>query len=191
MPKAKSMTKTPAAKRTPTRTKNGRDSVTLPVQWTATEYVPRKRWWWFIGLVLVAAWFSLLMIALREWSVLAFIVAATLTMLVTYVPRARDQKWTLKMTSLSVDKTTVQLENYRAFTIEELPGTKAIAPRPSITLLPMRRLGWPFSVYLPASEETTAGIIEALEVVLPYNDAVSYQTSTRILQRLTRWLRLG
>lgn len=191
MPKAKSMTSTPSPKRAPTRTKNGRASVTIPVQWTATEYVPRKRWWWFIGLVLIAGWFSLLIIALREWYVLAFIIAATLTIFVVYLPRARDQKWTLKTSSLTVDKTTIQLENYRAFTIEELPGTKAIAPRPSITLLPMRRLGWPFPVYLPASETTTAGIIEALEVVLPYNDAVSYQTSTRILQRLTRWLRLG
>lgn len=163
----------------------------VPLTWTAREYVPRKRWWWFVGLAMIALWFSLLLIVLREWYVLAFVLTATVTLFVLYLPKPRLQTWTLDGTRLTVDKTVIKLENYRAFTIEELPETKTTSARSSITLLPKRRLGWPFPVYLPHKSDLDASIMDSFGQVLPYSEADQYQTFTRMLNHIARWTRLG
>ena len=171
--------------------KDGTATAVLPLTWIGTEYVPHKRWWWYIGFTIVMIWLSALLMLLHEWYTLALVVTATVTVFVMYLPKPRKQQWSLDGTTLTVDKTAIQLQKYRAFTLEELPATKTVSPRMTITLLPKRRFGWAFPVYLPDSEERAADIADQLESTLPFDDAAGYLSRTRQLNRLVRWLRLG
>lgn len=171
--------------------KNGTAKAVLPLNWTATEYVPRKRWWWFLGFALIMFWLAGAMTLLHDWYALALVITVTITVFVLYLPKPRRQHWSLDKATLTVNGTVIHLENYRAFTIEELPGTKTVPPRLSLTLLPKRRFGWAIPIYLPDDDETGMLITESLELSVPYSDAASYQAFTRQINRLVRWLRLG
>lgn len=170
--------------------KNDSTKHVLPVTWMATEPGPHKRWWWYIGFCVVMLWLTILLCLLQEWFVLACVVAATFATLVIYSRTPRPLAYRLDKHTLTVNKQTLQLNDYRGFTIETaLSGVDDTKPV-TVLLLPKWRLGFPSQITLPENVDEIAMILDAFVEVLPFDDAKDYLASLRFLDRLAHWLRL-
>lgn len=170
--------------------KSGNTKQVLTVTWTATELGPQKRWWWYIGFCVVMFWLTVLLILLQEWLVLACTVAATLAALVTYSRTPLQLAYRLNTQTLTINKQTLQLNDYRAFTTEtDRAGVDDTQPV-IVLLLPKRRLGFSSQIALPENVDESTKVLNAFEEVLPFDDAKGYLSSLRFLDRLARWLRL-
>lgn len=170
--------------------KNSGTRQDLPVNWTATEPSTHKRWWWYIGFCVVMLWLTILLILLREWFALVCAVAAALAILVTYAHAPRKLSYRLDKRMLTVNKQTLQLDDYRAFTTETARAG-VDNTRPSIVLLlPKRRLGFSSQVALPENVDENTKVLNAFKEVLPFDDAKDYLADLRFLDRLARWFRL-
>ena len=170
--------------------KNSNTKHDIPVNWTATEPGPHKRWWWYIGFCVVMLWLTIILIMLREWFVLVCAVAAALAILVTYPRAPRQLAYRLNTQTLTVNKQTLQLHGYRAFTIETARAGVDGAKPVIVLLLPRRRLGLSSQVALPENVDETAKVLNAFKEVLPFDDAKDYLADLRFLDRLVHWLRL-
>ena len=170
--------------------KNSNTRHVLPVTWTATEPGPHKRWWWYIGLCVVMLWLTILLIMLREWFALACSVAAALAILVTYSRVSRPLAYRLEKQTLTINKQTLQLNDYRAFTTETsqagVDDTKPVI----VLLLPKRRLGFSSQIALPENVDESTKVLNAFEEIIPFDDAKGYLARLRFLDRLAHWLRL-
>ncbi|MCU1580019.1 MAG: hypothetical protein JWP19_2223 [Rhodoglobus sp.] len=176
---------------TRTATKGSDARTALPLTWTATEYVPRKRWCWYVGLGLVATGLAIFAIAIQEWFVLAVIIAATATIFVTYLAKPKAWRYKLTATVLQVGEQVWQLKDYRAFTVEELNQGKRREPYTLIALLPKARFKPARDIYLPGDQVLDLEIVEALRQVLRYEEARSYRRRVGIIDRVARLLRLN
>lgn len=183
--------KNPATK----REKNGSARAVLPLRWSATEYAPQKRWWWFVGLSVVSLWLCGLALALQIWSLLAVIIATTLVFFVMYTakPRVWDYELTKKEIRISsgTKKLMLPLAKFRAFTVEELPRAQGSKICELIVLLPCGRLRPASDVYLTDNVERNMMIVEGLTSTLAYDEAQSYLRNERYLNRFVRFLRIG
>lgn len=163
----------------------------LPITWTATEPGPHKRWWWYIGFCAVMLWLTIFLIMLHEWFILACAAAAVIAALVTYARAPRQMVYCLDERTLTINKQTLQLDDYRAFTTET-PRAGVDDNQPvSVLLLPKRRLGLPSQIALPENVDETARVLDAFGEVLPFDDAKGYLASLRFLDRFAHWLRLN
>lgn len=178
-----------AAKKQPK--KDGDTKAVLPVTWTATEYEKRKRWWWFVVLTYIAAALTFLMLAWGLWSNAAVIVAITIAFFVFYGSKPKTWTFTLKTETLTIGPKTYPLARYKVFTIEETLASKKEPIKNLIVLLPRKRFGGALELYLTGDDDTDVTIAEALETVLPYDEAPGYHTRERIFNRLARWLRMN
>jgi len=161
-----------------------------PVTWTATEPGPHKRWWWYIGFCVVMLWLTILLILLQDWFLLACTVSATFAALVTYSRAPLQLAYCLDTQTLTINKQTLQLNNYRAFTTETdqagMDNTKPV----TMLLLPRRRLGFSCQITLPENVDESTKVLNAFEEVLPFDDAEGYLARLRFLDRFAHWLRL-
>ena len=175
--------------------KIGSTGPALPYRWSAAEYVPRKRWWWFIGLGYIVFALTFLLVALGNWSAAALTVVLGIAFFVLYIPKPRVWKYELTRKELRVTgngkKLTWPLDGFRAFTVEEIQRGKNLEPFVSLLLLPRRRLQPARDLYLTGELEHDIEIAEALASVLPYDEATSYRTGVRFIDWLARIVRLG
>jgi uncharacterized membrane protein len=162
----------------------------LPVTWIATEPGPHKRWWWYIGFCAVMLWLMIFLILLREWFMLACVVAATIAILVTYTRASRQWTYHIDERTLTVNKQTLQLEDYHAFTTQVaqvgLDDTQPVV----VLLLPKWRLGLHSQIALPENADETTKVLNAFKEVLPFDEAKGYLAGLRFLDRVAHWLRL-
>lgn len=174
-------TKTPRAS-----AKDGSAGAALPFSWSAVEYVPKKRWWWFVGLTLVAAWLSLLALATEEWFVLAVIVVAAIALIVSYGRKPRTIDYALTKTTLKVGPMMWRLEEFKTIAVEMIPLRDGSTVE-VLVLIPSRRFRRAQDVYLPGDVETAESIIDRFATLLP----VTADVSRPLIDRIARWLRLG
>ncbi len=194
MPATKPATKIPTANRQPARTKNGNARAVPPLTWSATEYVPKKRWWWYVAFSYVVATVALLLLAFGNWSaaMVAFVIGVTIVVL--YLAKPRVWTYTLESEQLVITsgKRTLRLalEQFRAFTTEIVPqrGREAYV---LIVLLPRGRFTASKDIYLSGDDAKDLAIAEALNLMVPFEEEPTYEASTRLLDRLARWLRIG
>lgn len=173
------------------RAKDSDTRTVLPLTWIATEYEKRKRWWWFAAVLYIATALTFLMLAMGLWSNAAVIVAITIAFFVFYGSKPKTWTFTLEKETLTIGPKTYPLARYKAFTIEETLASKKEPAKSLIVLLPRNRFGVPLELYLTGDDDTDATIAEALETLLPFDEAPGYQTRERVFTRLARWLRLG
>lgn len=162
-----------------------------PLKWSATEYVPKKRWWWYVALGWIGLTLTLLFLAWGEWSIAAVTAAATLALIVMYGVKPRVWDYTLTKKELTVGNMTWPLEQFRAFTIEEIPQGKNCMPVFVLILLPRGRLARTRDIYLTGDFDTDTRIGEGLAIDLPFDEVEHYQRAERMLIRFGRWLRLS
>lgn len=163
----------------------------LPVIWTATEPGPHKRWWWYIGFCIVMLWLIGLSILLCNWFLLACVVAATIAGFVTYARAPQQLNYRLDKKALTVNRQTLKLDDFRAFTIEAVQTNKHNTQSANVLLLPKRLFGIPSQITMPENADETDKILNAFSAVLPFDEANGYLTSRRVLDRLAHWLRLN
>lgn len=184
-----------------TSTKKGSPArAALPLAWSGREYVPRKRWWWYVVLVWVTLTLALLLLALDMWSVSLLTVTIGIALFVSYLPK--PPMWNYELTAKTLtavrahrrnaaDEIRLNLADYRAFTSEMTPERADSPRRPFYVLLPNRRFAVAREIYLPDDIEQSVAIGAALETALPYQDDDPYTRSMRIVDRITRVLRLS
>lgn len=163
----------------------------VSITWSAIEPGPYKRWWWYIGFSLVMIWLIVLFILLRAWLFAILTAVAASAILVTYTRTPRQLHYHLNGHTLAVNKQTLNLDKFTAFTSEEAkPFLKN--PQPSnILLLPKMFFGIPCQVTMPTDATESEKILKAFNEVLPFHEAKGYLTSIRILDRIAHWLRLN
>jgi hypothetical protein len=171
--------------------KNSNTISILPVTWTATELGPHKRWWWYIGFCIIMLWLTILLAMLRDWLLFALATVATITILVTYARAPRQMTYRLDEQALTINKQTLQLDNYRAFTIETVRAVADDTQPVAVLLLSKRRLGFPYQIALPENAEETVKVLDAFGEVLPFDNAKGYLSRLNFLDRLAHWLRLN
>ncbi|WP_353852926.1 hypothetical protein [Dehalobacter restrictus] len=171
--------------------KNSNARPVLPVTWRAIEPGPHKRWWWYVAFIIVMVWLMSFLILLHEWFVLACVVAATVSILVIYGRAPRQMAYRLDSQTLTVNKQTLQLDDYRAFTTQTarvvVDGIKPVI----VILLPRRRLGFSSQIALPENVDETTKVLNTFWEVLPFDDAKDYLADLRFLDRFAHWLRLN
>ena len=177
------MPKTTIRNQTKTATKQEQREAELmpPLRWIATEYVPKKRWWWYVVLGWIGLTLTFLFLALGEWSIAAVASAAALALIVMYAVKPRVWHYTLSKTMLTVGKLTWPLEQFRAFTLEEISQGKNRKPVLVLILLPRGRFAGTRDVYLTGDFDFDSQITERLAADLPFDEAEQYQTFARIL----------
>lgn len=194
MPAPKSATKTTTSSRQPTRTKNGNARVVLPLTWSATEYVPKKRWSWYVTFGYITATITLLLLAAGNWSAAMVTFAIGATIFVMYLAKPRLWSYSLESRHLVITSgkrnLRLPLTEYRAFTTEEIRGSD----RKSyvlIVLLPRGRFTVSRDVYLTGDDTKNLQIAEALNGLVAFDEEPPYHFSTKTIDRLARWLRLN
>lgn len=161
------------------------------LKWSALEYVPKKRWWWFVALGWIGLTLTFLFLAWGEWSIAAVTSAATVTLIVMYSGKPRVWDYTLTKKELTVGKMTWTLKQFRAFTIEEISQGKNRESVFVLVLLPQGRFARARDVYLTGDLAVDARISDTLSTELPFDEAERYQRTERLLNRAGRWLKLS
>jgi hypothetical protein len=161
------------------------------VTWSATEYAPRKRWWWFVALTLIAGWLSLLAIAFQDWFILAVIVSATGAFFVMYLPKPKVWRYQLTDQELHVGERIWPIGDFRAFTIETVAQRKGRDPYELVVLLPRSRFKPARDVYLTGDMAIDALVAGAFGAALPFDEAWDYRQHARLIDRLARRLGLS
>ena len=127
---------------------------------------------------------------MRDWFLLACAVAATFATLVTYSRAPRQLAYRLDKQTLTVNKQTLQLNDYRGFTTETSRTGVDDTQLVIVLLLPKRRLGFSCQIALPENVDESTKVLNAFEEVLPFDDAKGYLARLHFLDRLAHWLRL-
>ena len=166
-----------------------RNGATL--KWSAAEYVPKKRWWWYVALGWIGLTLTLLFLALGEWSIAAVTAAATLALIIMYAVKPRVWNYKLTEKALMVGKMNWPLQRFRAFTIEKISAGKGRESNVSLVLIPRARFRPAVDIYLTGDEGIDIQIVAALERFLPYDEATIFQTWVRLIDRLARLLKLA
>lgn len=174
-----SKTATTSKNATTTRSEHGNARAVSALTWSAAEYVPHRRWWWFV----TVAWLTLTL------SPLAFVIgswpAALLTLLIgvacfaLYLPKPRVWQYRLEGKTLTARfdrdhlpdiELLTDLDDYRAFSFEHRVVRKNNPPLTFVVLLPKRRLGLTRDIYLPEEEEKAMSIIDRVNRHVLRND---------------------
>jgi hypothetical protein len=175
--------------------KNGHAGAVPPLAWSATEYVPRKRWWWFVTFGYITLSIMFLLLAAGNWSAGLLTGVLGVAVMVMYLAKPRVWNYQLTPKTLTAEargkRLSWPLEQFRAFTVEEIPQGKKHEPYVLIVLYPEGRFKPSRDVYLTDDVEYNYKIAEALDQVIPYEDVPGGSLSARILDRLARTLRLG
>ena len=186
-------TKTPGQDRSSSKTKNGRARAGLPLIWRATEYVPRKRWWWFLAFGYMVLAVTSLLFAFGNWSagLLAFVIG--IAVFRWYLPKPRDFDYTLTSDTVSISGTNIAwpLDRYRAFIAETIPQGSGRDPVELIVLIPKARFGAARDVYLPDDPTLRTQLWESFVAVLHYDETLTKVRPSRVIDRLARVFRLG
>jgi hypothetical protein len=181
---------TETAKKPVHETKADKDSDTkmaMSASWQATEPGPHKRWWWYVGFTIASLWVIDLLVLMHEWLALACAVTAVLAILIVYNQKPKLLHYCIEKHEITVEGQAIILDNYRAFTTE--PGIDGLPI--AALLLPKRRISLPFEIALPSGDVKREAALNNLKSLLPFDEAKSYQGNLRLLERITRWLRLS
>lgn len=193
--RARTMSATARKKKT---RKDGDAATVLPFTWTATEYGPRHRWWWYPVLGYIALVLALGLFLYGNWStaILTIVLTVALMMFAAMKPRIWHYVLTADQIAITLPhrprfNRTHPVERFRSFTIQEMTGSKREPATSLLVLLPRRWFATELDIFLTGDEKADLAIAAAIETVLPYDEAPSYQATERVFNRLARWLRLG
>ena len=188
--KARSSTSTPA-----TRKPSLSRTAALPLSWSATEYVPRKRWWWYPILGWVVMILTSVLLAAGNWSAAALTLAAGGALVLMYLAKSRVWHYTLTPDELQLSsgkkRRVWPVAEFRGFTTELIYEGKRRAPYELLLLLPRSRFGLLRDVYLPEGLEPRIAIAQALDGVIPFVEELPGRRGGYILTQIARVLRLG
>lgn len=169
------------------------EKTTLPFSWTATEYAPRKRWWWFLAFGYIVLAVTSLLFAFGNWSagLLAFVIG--IAVFRWYLPKPRQFEFILTRDAISISgtKITWPLGRYRAFIVEQIPQRSGRDPFELVVLIPKGRFGTAKDMYLPDDVTVRTHLFETLTTVLPYDETLTNERPGRAIDRMARMLRLG
>ena len=144
-----------------------------------------------MGFCAVMIWLSLIIILLQEWFMLACAVAATSAILVIYERAPRQLVCRLDKQTLTINKQTLQLDDYRAFTTQTARARVDDTQPVIVILLPRRRLGFSSQIALPENVDETTKVLNEFRKVLPFDDAKDYLADLHFLDHFAHWLRLN
>lgn len=149
-----------------------------PVTWQASEYIHHEKdFFWFAGLVLVAA--ALIAVSLflvQSWTFTALVVVMVISVVVFALRPPRTLSYTLSGQSLDVNEKQYHLSEFRAF------GVVQDGPLFSIVLLPVKRFMPSLTVYFP--HEHGEEIVDHLGDYIPMEEI-----NLDIIDRAVRKLR--
>lgn len=168
--------------------KRGSARAAFPLRWTATEYAPRKHWWWFAITGLIALYVAVFLWVVGNWSFALVVVVATVALFRWYLPKPRVFDYELTKTELRIasGKVVRRLDRYQSFSLERIPQGKKREPFELVVLWPKARFGAGFDVYLPEDPGEFQHVVVAFASVV----AATSGASMRWLDRLARLLNL-
>lgn len=174
----------------PAKTNSQRSGGIAPLRWRATEYAPRKSWWWFVLTGLLGLWLTVFLFAIADWSLACVALVTTIAIFRWYVPRPRTFEFELTERALRIDGGRIQrrLEGYRAIAFERIPQRKHRPPFELIVLLPRARFSAALDVYLPDDDAQAHRIAEKLAETLPLDGERTNKPTA--LDKMASWLRL-
>lgn len=165
------------------------------LEWQATEYVPKRRWWWYmvLGYVTVAA--TLVLYAYGNWSAALLALVTGVGIIALHAVKARPWHYCLDGATLTLKLRTstsdLMLESYRAFTIiETLTDVKTGKFVASIVLLPKRRFGIAQDIFLTGDDATDVRIARRFASVISFEVEPTFAKVERVLAWTTRTLRI-
>lgn len=149
------------------------------ITWTALDRPPAKRWWWYLGFLLVTSYVALCLGLTGQWTTLAALIAFVVAVLVVYRWPARKVQVELDDARLVVNGQVFPIDQFGSFRID------GEADQAAIVLVPKKRLALPVYLNLSGNDDADQELLERLEGLLPYFD-----TTLGFLDHLARWLRL-
>lgn len=130
------------------------------VSWEASEYIHRsKDFGWVIGFGCVVIIILAISIYFKAWTFAALVVVMALTMGVFAFRKPKTKRYTLNNHSLTIDNTTFQLSDFRAF------GVLNEEAFYSIILMPIKRFMPAVTMYF--AQEDGEKIVDILSGSLP------------------------
>jgi hypothetical protein len=170
-----------------------------PLEWTAIEYQPRRRWWWYAIVGYLSLTIAALSLVAGDWllAILALLIGVALFRWNLVKPRR--WRYGLDGSALTITGRGVQftrdLTAYRSLYIDTYgvgigwPSTRAV-------LLPKARFQSEFDVYMPevhsdADVDREWEAFRGLTRVVPEDKQLTAEPPRKALRTLVRWLRLG
>ena len=133
------------------------------VEWTAEEYVEKKRnRGWYIGLLVVVVLFSILAILLKWWTFLILVILSAVAVLTSNLKPPRKINYSLDKNGLTEGNQLHKFEDYKAFGILKEDANFAAV------LMPKKRFGLQVKVYFP--EKNGENIVDFLGARLPMEE---------------------
>lgn len=165
------------------------------LEWQATEYVPKRRWWWYLALGYITLAATLVLYGYGNWSAAILALVTGIGIIALHTVKARPWHYRLDGSTLTLrlrnSTSELNLENYHAFTIiETVTDSETEAFVTSIVLLPKKRLGVARDIFLTGDSETDTRIARRLDEVLLFEAEPSFATVERVLTWATRALRI-
>lgn len=166
-----------------------------PLEWQSTEYVPKRRWWWYMVLGYVTLAATLVLYAYGNWSAALLALVTGTGIIALHAVKARPWHYRLdgSILTLTLRSSTseLQLESYRAFTIiETVTDVKAGTFVVSIVLLPKRRFGIARDIFLTGDDSTDVRVARRFANHISFEVEPSFAKVERALAWTTRTLRI-
>lgn len=169
-----------------------------PLEWTATEYSPRHRWWWFAAIAIVGLSLTAILFLADEWSAAALAFVSSMALVVVGLDRPREWHYRLDDQTLVVEGHTrtrpIRIEwklADQAAVTREVVQRRNAEPYELLVLLGHRRLSWPHDVYLTGKKGTDKRILARITQAVPEGDDLKFQAISKNLQRLARLLHIA
>jgi hypothetical protein len=134
------------------------------VAWTATEAVPRPRWWLFVIVGYFGPVLTVIFLIVGNWSVALLLAVFTVLFFIVYLPRPKVWTYGLVGTTLTAtrehrrgnaDEKTIDLTQYHSIDVRPLTSRRcADQSQLVLTLWPKKRFASDIDVYVPESAQT-------------------------------------
>jgi hypothetical protein len=144
-----------------------RDETEPPLAWTATEFVYRKRWWWYAVMTIVGLWLLALSIALSQWSAAVLVLASVVTFYVVGVGKAKEINYRLTGTAIRAGRRTYAFDGFRTFAIESSQERRGLESREYLVLSPKSRFSPLIFIYFPDEAGLAGTIVARFSLALP------------------------
>lgn len=161
----------------------------VSVTWTVTESSPHKCLW-YIGFCAIAIWIMLFILLAKDWVLLICIFTASLALIITYLKIPAKSDCQLNYDTITINKQVLKLNDYFAYTIAATRVSKTDT-QAVVLLLPKQRLRLACQVNLPDDPDKMEEVLNALNKVLPFDEAKRFLMHYRILDYITSLLRLN
>ena len=182
----------------PTAGSKNRARARRTISWTTEIAHTRHHWWWYVVIVWAGWVVSILLYVIGNLAGAILAVVAVIGLVVINTGRPRTWKVTIGATSIRIQRPDRPkfsyerpLDQYKSFTVVDMPAGKRDRTQKAIALLSRRRFDTAQLLVLPYDEHEADAIIQQLDDLVPYAPDTSYMRSDRVLSAAARWLKLG